>query len=98
MPGQTPKQHKADSLIPLPNKLKNIVILTSFMKRKKLQEPPISVRISKENKIRLEEIMKRTNLHNRNKVLNQIIEDYANYEKHKELFMAVARLKEELKK
>lgn len=59
-----------------------------------------SFRLTKENEIRLDELVKRMNLDNPNKVFNQIIENYHYYEKDREALIhlrALFKIMEETK-
>lgn len=68
------------------------------MKKKPRQKPPLTVRLTPENELRLDGIMKRSNLDNRNKVINMVIEDYDSYTKHAGLLKAIIMLREEIRK
>ena len=51
-----------------------------------------SFRLTKENEVRLEELIKRMNLDNANLCFNKIIENYSWYEKNKEALIHLRAL------
>jgi len=57
-----------------------------------------SFRLSKENEIRLEELVKMSDLENANKVFNEVIENYHFYKKNERLLNLIKDLFKELKK
>lgn len=66
----------------------------------KKSNPPMSFRPTKENRVRLEELVKRLDCDNQNATLNKIIENYSYYEKDKEALThlrAIFRIMEEKK-
>lgn len=63
----------------------------------KKSNPPMSFRPTKENRVRLEELVKRLECDNQNATLNKIIEDYHFYEKNKKALFHLRALAEELK-
>jgi len=71
-----------------------VVIPIKYMAKKTVREPPISFRLTKENRARLDDLTRRMNLANRNMTLNAVITNYSEYEKNRELLHAVLRLKE----
>ena len=64
----------------------------------KKSNPPMSFRPTKENRVRLEELVKRLECDNPNATLNKIIEDYHFFEKNREALIHLRALFKEMEK